>query len=196
MEVQLKSVQEQAARNTAKIEQNECAKVGSYAAAITTPMITEKIWPSLGVEEQHQRQRARQESSNRTQLNKPQTPYMPRSLTQTDTGWMEPKQQRRQRIREAAKEARVVTGSGSNTGLQCGISTKVIFVYHVNNSYTTENIKTTMKQAGAEPVHIRQTSHAEAANKSFKVVIKEDDLDKIMDPGFWEEGIMCREWIN
>ena len=59
-----------------------------------------------------------------------------------------------------------------------------------------DNIKTTMKNAGAEPVHERQTSHSDAANKSFRVVIRENDLDKVMVPEFWEDGIMCREWIN
>ena len=71
----------------------------------------------------------------------------------------------------------------------------MIFVYHVKRTYTTDNIKDAMKDGGAEPVHIRQTSHAEAANKSFRVVIKEQDLDVVMQPNFWEEGIMCREWI-
>ena len=209
METQLNAVQEQVAKNAAKIEEKEVSKVqpqayAAMAVPLATPLASERIWPSLAsaiqpplpsvIQPQHHK--SRHESGNRAQVNRPQSPAVPGSSDQPGGKWMIPRHERRQRIREAAKDARVVTGSGSNTGLHCGVRTKIIFVYHVNNSYTMDNIKTTMKNAGAEPVHVRQTSHSDAANKSFRVVICEDDMDKVMVPEFWEDGIMCREWIN
>ena len=110
--------------------------------------------------------------------------------------WLVQRQEKRKRIKEAARNANVVVGVQTNTGLRGGVDAKTIFVYNVGNRYSGDDIRKHMKDSGVEVVHLKQTSHMEAPNKSFKVMIDNVDYDKVMNAGFWEKGIRCREWIN
>ena len=66
----------------------------------------------------------------------------------------------------------------------------------MSRQYTDEDIKEYMKKAGKDCIKIRQISHKEATNKSFKICIKHADMNEVMDPEFWGEGIKCREWVR
>ena len=114
----------------------------------------------------------------------------------TEEDWELARWEKRMRIREAAKTAKVLVGSAKDTGLECGVTTKVIFIYNVKNSFTPEKVRTIMTNKAVEAIKIRQTSHKAAVNKSFRIVIKEEDFKTCWAEGFWNEGILCREWID
>ena len=66
----------------------------------------------------------------------------------------------------------------------------------MNKKYTENDMSEWLKQGGAECLRIKQTSHKDATNKSFKICVKLTDFEKVMSPEFWGEGIKCREWIR
>ena len=110
--------------------------------------------------------------------------------------WVVQRQEHRKRIREATKASNVIEGSQSHSCLECGYQARSIFVFNVNKKYKDSDIKAYMEDGGVIALKIREISHKEATNKSFKVVIKQKDLDSVMESAFWAEGIKCREWIN
>ena len=110
--------------------------------------------------------------------------------------WSLQRHERRKRIKEAIKSYDVVVGSKSDSGLECGYEAKCIFVFNVNKKYKECDISDYMKNNGVSVLKIKEISHKEATNKSFRVIIKAADYEKAMSSQFWVEGIKCREWVQ
>ena len=72
---------------------------------------------------------------------------------------------------------------------------KVFLCLTSTKKYDDKDISGFMGEAKVDSVKIQQISHKDATNKSFRVLIKVSDFDKVMAPEFWGEGIRCREWI-
>ena len=110
--------------------------------------------------------------------------------------WQTQRFERRKRIKEAVKDKSIVVGTKTENQLECGYDVRSIFVSNVNKKYSEKDMCEWIKEAGAECVRIRQISHKDATNKSFKVCVKAADYDKVMTPEFWGGGIRCRDWVK
>ena len=106
------------------------------------------------------------------------------SSKQQGAKWETQRHERRKRIREATKDAKVVVGTKTNTKLQYGYDVKSIFVFNVNKKYDDRDISGFMGEAKVDCVKIQQISHKDATNKSFRVLIKVSDFDKVTAPEF------------
>ena len=120
----------------------------------------------------------------------------PRSANVNEAQWQQQRDERRRRIREAVKTSNVIVGTRTGANLQCGYDVRNVFISNVNQRFTDSDIKEYMKAIGKECLKIKQISHENATNKSFKVCVKHADIAAVMDPDFWGEGIKCREWLR
>ena len=110
--------------------------------------------------------------------------------------WQEVRKQKRQQLKEKAKDMNVVIGKRNTDNLSGADDIKPIFIYNVDKNWNDSNVTDEMKANGVTPKSIRCVSHSEAQSKSFKVFIKEDDYTKVMCEDFWACKIKCREWIR
>jgi hypothetical protein len=72
---------------------------------------------------------------------------------------------------------------------------KHIYVYHVSPRVSADQVKDLITQGGVEVRGIRRVSKENWHHGSFKVVINQNDLDRVMKAEFWPEEICCREWL-
>ena len=103
---------------------------------------------------------------------------------------------KREAMQEKAKSMNVITGKRSSDSLSGAEASRTIFVFNVDKNWSDTSISDEMKSHNVTPMGIRCVSHSEAQTKSFRVIIKEADYDKVMCEDFWPERIKCRDWVK
>ena len=99
----------------------------------------------------------------------------------------------KQRIREAAKNAKVVVGTKGDSSLTASTPAKHLFLSQVSNDHGVNDIKSFMERNNVKLRGIRKTSKEEWMRASFKLSVEAADVEKVFAPGFWPHGICCRE---
>ena len=113
---------------------------------------------------------------------------------QTDgDGFQVPKEQIR---RQNRRNNNVVYGKGNSTNLTAGIRCKEIFVFNLDHTTDEDALKTFLSSLDIGVLDLECRSHSEARNKSYRIKIKHTDIDKVMDPDIWPEGVGCRLYFR
>ena len=107
------------------------------------------------------------------------------------------KQANRKLLSMAVKDVPVVVGTASefpNCAVKGARPTKALFVSNLERCPPVE-ITNLMKERGIIPWDVHCTSKKTLPVASFRVTIREDDLQKALTPDFWPNGVRCREWV-
>jgi hypothetical protein len=96
--------------------------------------------------------------------------------------------------------ARPVVGTASTSKIKC---TKVIRQLHFHVSQLDPNVSTDdMKdycrdEAGFTPIDCRKVSRSDsdAKSASFRLIVRQEESEKVMNAATWPEGVLCRPWI-
>ena len=106
------------------------------------------------------------------------------------------RQRKKQTLMAKTKSVNIIIGNRNGSKLTGAETSKTIFVSNVDKNWTEGDISNEMKCHDVTPVFVKCVSHVESYTKSFKVVIKQADQDKVMCAEFWPERVKCREWIQ
>jgi hypothetical protein len=98
-------------------------------------------------------------------------------------------------VRAATSTLQVVTGKRASTDVKGTLPAKHIYVYHVSPGVSADQVKDLITKGGVEVRGIRRVSKEGWLHGSFKVIINQKDLDRVMTAEFWPEEICCREWL-
>ena len=69
-------------------------------------------------------------------------------------------------------------------------------ISNVNKDVSEEVLRKHITENGVYVFNVRCVSHMDSYRKSFKVGVKENDLEKMFDATIWAEGIRVREWVS
>ena len=101
----------------------------------------------------------------------------------------------RVRVREAAKNANVVVGTGGDNNLRASAPVKHLFVSRVGQTHGVDDIKMYLSTKKITARDVRKVSKDGWTTSSFRVSINKDDYETVHDASFWPTGVECREWI-
>ena len=122
------------------------------------------------------------------------------SNTVNDGTWVYTKEERRRQIRtkvkHAEENARVMVGSASGGSVAASFPSRIIHVSNVNKDVSEEVLRKHITENGVYVFNVRCVSHMDSYRKSFKVGVKENNLEKMFDATIWAEGIRVREWVS
>jgi hypothetical protein len=122
------------------------------------------------------------------------------SSTVNDEIWLQTKHERRRQMRTKVKHAeengRVMVGSASGGSVSASFPSKILHVSNINKDVSEEALKKHITENGVYVFNVRCVSHMDSYRKSFKVGVKESDLEKMFDETIWAEGIKVREWVS
>jgi len=120
--------------------------------------------------------------------------------TVNDGTWLHTKEERRRQIRNKVKHAeenaRVMVGRASGGSVAASFPSKILHVSNVNKDVSEEVLRKHITENGVYVFNVRCVSHVDSYRKSFKVGVKESDLEKMFDETIWAEGIKVREWVS
>ncbi len=88
-----------------------------------------------------------------------------------------------------------VYGTKQDDRIQGGKTEVDIFVFRVSKKIPAEKIKSYLTEENIEVESIEQASTDDVSRfRSFHVVIPRSQIDKVMNPEFWPNGVGCRLW--
>lgn len=94
-----------------------------------------------------------------------------------------------------ARRRPIVGNAVSNSGLRATpMPNRDIFVYRVHKNDNADAMKNWITEKGVSVRDIELKSHDEAKYNSFKISVGVEDVDKLLEPGFWPVGIYVRRW--
>jgi hypothetical protein len=89
-------------------------------------------------------------------------------------------------------------GTKKNTAFKGGARRTELFVSRVENSVTTDDIKSFFQEEeGVTLVDIVKKSKADATTQSFHMTVEcTDPTPLLTDPAFWPENVCCRRYYT
>lgn len=99
-----------------------------------------------------------------------------------------------ERKRRQRKRQSVVYGTSTKTGLKAGPRRHELFIFRVDEGISTDDIKSFLSEEGKPLRDIECKSKPESWTRCYRIVVECDNVEEIMDPGFWPNGIGCRRW--
>ena len=112
-------------------------------------------------------------------------------------GFQVSRQQRLREQKQAKRSSRkAVYGSGSNAALRAGKQTREVFVFNLDGATTAEELTEFLNDIGIQTEQIECRSNENAVNKSFRIVINNNDYDKIMDSEIWPARVGIRPYYR
>ena len=88
-----------------------------------------------------------------------------------------------------------VVGTNSNKSIKSGKKLIDLFVFRIHCDVEPEHVVNYIKR----DVNVEQfvkISHNDAQMQSFKVTVKSDDFETVMDQNFWPAGVRCRRFFS
>lgn len=68
------------------------------------------------------------------------------------------------------------------------------FVYRVHKDDGEDELKQYITSKDVDVRQLIKTSHDESKFNSFRLVVSQDDMEKVMDPAMWPRGVCIRRW--
>ena len=120
---------------------------------------------------------------------------MDKSKKLDQTGeWSIPRQQAR---KEARRQRKIVTGIGGSNRFKGGPPpTRDYFIYRVVKPTTEEAIKDFLQDNEITCDKVKMVSNPEAKYCSFKISVCVNEVDKLLTPDIWPEGVRVRKFFN
>ena len=122
----------------------------------------------------------------------------PSNIRSDDDGFTIPRYLRRKLNKEnrgnSSGQPKVVVGNATPTGLKGAKSNPYtnVFVYRTEKGTSEDSVKQHMQSKGVIPVEIERKSGSFQRYDSFRVSIRKEDWNTVMQSGFWPEGVRCR----
>ncbi|KAG8286342.1 hypothetical protein J6590_062159 [Homalodisca vitripennis] len=85
--------------------------------------------------------------------------------------------------------------TGSGTKLKTASKRSWVFISRLDTSVTKENIESYLKDSQIDDFLCFELETKYDTYKSFKIGVNDSAVDQIMDPEFWDEGILVKEYI-
>ena len=98
--------------------------------------------------------------------------------------------------RRNRKRPPVVYGTNTNTTLKAGPCRHEIFVFRVDSETTVDDIKEFVKGDNRSVTDIECKSSADSWTKCYRLVVQCPDIEPLLDPTFWGNGIGVRRYFN
>jgi len=125
-------------------------------------------------------------------------PMMEKMAPTDSDGFMLQAQQRkaygRQQRRDGKAKPKVVYGTKSDTTIRAGPRRHELFVFRVHSDIKCEEIKQFLRNENVVVNDLELVSKQDAWTNSYRVVVETADLDFILKPDFWPDGIGCRKF--
>ena len=122
--------------------------------------------------------------------------YPEPGVSNAETNEWQMTRQERQRIRREKRKNETVIGKREGISVKSGLKHINVFVSRVHPDETDESVKSFICDEGVEVIDIKQVSNVNAFMKSYRVTINFDDLNKVLDEGFWPKGMGCRTFYE
>ena len=105
--------------------------------------------------------------------------------------------QRRRRERPPQNRRPPIKGTASSSKLRGAPEpSRDLFVYRVTKETVQDDLMEYLKDKHIQPRDIEKLSNTEAKFSSFRVEVKVSELDTLLDPNFWPEGVCVRRFYR
>lgn len=85
--------------------------------------------------------------------------------------------------------------TGGDNRLRAATKRSWVFVSRLDTSVTKENLELYLKNSKVEDFVCLELETKYDTYKSFKIGVSDISFEKIMDPEFWDEGILVKEYV-
>jgi len=109
-------------------------------------------------------------------------------------GFELPTYQRKVLRRQQNPKPKVVYGTKQSTQLRAGPRRHELFVFRVHKDIVDEDIKEFMCNEGVKVHELEIVSSPDAWTKSYRLAVEAMNLEAILQPDFWPDGIGCRRY--
>ena len=110
-------------------------------------------------------------------------------------GWQYERQQKR-KLMNGQRKKNAVFGKRSGSFIKSGLKHVDLFVFRVHCDVEDESLSSFLTDENISVIKFEKVSHDDSIMKSYKVTIKHDDLEKVMNEDFWPDGIGCRKFFS
>ena len=90
----------------------------------------------------------------------------------------------------------MIFGTKGGTDLNGGERYKEIFVFNLERNTTADDITEYMNDGNVTACEVECRSNEEARHRSFRVLINDNQFEKVMMADMWPENVGCRPYFS
>ena len=100
-------------------------------------------------------------------------------------------------LKKMRRNAKSVIRRNQPSGTFCGapVPPKELFVYRVDNSTDTDDLRDYITDMGIDVIDLKCISHQEALSKSFKSAISNEHFNDLLKEDAWPDGVRVQRFI-